>query len=123
MIHKHTSNARMTAEEKTFAFCFPFCVTDMLGALIAAKIELKTMTLCAPRNACAKPQCYFSLVLSSLMLHVHTSRALFPCFLIFTAFLCIEHDRITPLTQPSHRAMTNAGESIQETDQVSGALN
>lgn len=31
MIHTHISHARMTTEEKTFSFCFLFCVTDMFG--------------------------------------------------------------------------------------------
>lgn len=72
------------------------------------------MTLHAPKNASAKPQCYFSLAMSSLILHTHTSRASFPRYPIFTAFLCTEHDRITPLTKPPHHTITNTGERIQE---------
>lgn len=58
MIHTHINNARMMDGEKTFSFCFLFVLQTCSVALIAAKTELKTMTLCAPRNACAKPQCW-----------------------------------------------------------------
>lgn len=81
------------------------------------------MTLRAPKNACAKPQLYFSLAMPSLILHAHTSCASFPCFPIFTALLCTEHDRAAPLTKPPHHTMTNTGERVQERDQELGALN
>lgn len=81
------------------------------------------MTLRAPKNACAKPQLYFSLAMPSLILHAHTSCASFPCFPIFIALLCTEHDRAAPLTKPPHHTMTNTGERIQERDQELGALN
>lgn len=64
------------------------------------------LTLCAPKNVCAKPQCYFSLAMSRLTLHAHASCASFPCSPIFTAFLCTEHNRITPLT---YHTSTNLG--------------
>lgn len=72
------------------------------------------MTLNAPKNASAKPRCYFSLAMSSLILHTHTSRASFPRSPIFTAFLCTEHDRTTPLTKPPHHTITNTGERMRE---------
>lgn len=87
------------------------------------KNKLKMMTLRAPNNACAKPQCYFSLATSSLILHAHTSHASLPCSPIFTAFLCTEHDRITPLTKPPHHTITNTRERIQERNRELGALN
>lgn len=87
------------------------------------KNELKMMTLCAPKNACAKPQCYFSLAISSLILHTHTLCASDPCSPIFTAFLSTEHDRKTPLTKPPQHTVTNTGERIQQRDQELGALN
>lgn len=87
------------------------------------KIELKMMTLRDPKNACAKPQCYFSLAMPSLILHAHTSCASFPCFPILTALLCTKHDRVASLTKPPHHTMTNAVERIQERDRELGALN
>lgn len=106
------------AEEKTFSLCFLFCITGILRALITEKkFELKSMTLCAPKNACAKPQCYFSLAMSSFILQAHTSCASLPCSPIFTAFLCTEHGRIAPLTKPPYHTITNTGERIQERDQ------
>lgn len=81
------------------------------------------MTLCAPKNACAKPQCYFSP--GHVKLHIACTHlcASVTCSPIFTAFLCTEHERITPLTKPPHHTITNRGERIQERDQELGALN
>lgn len=60
------------------------------------------MTLCAPKNACAKPQCYFSP--GHVKPHIACTHlfASVTCSPIFTAFLCTEHEKITLLTKPPH---------------------
>lgn len=51
MIHTHISHARMTTEEKTFSFCFLFCVTDMFGGLNGQHLQPQGMQAQNPNAA------------------------------------------------------------------------